>query len=102
MHFLNAHLSADPVHIPGPETGTIDVQVLKPIAGQHFDLKVTISKKVLFGFVPVPCISEIGSWYGLFYQYCFHFCTVFNILFVSCRFFVKSCFILLRFDLIDK
>jgi hypothetical protein len=62
VHFEHAHLSADPVHIPGPETGTIDVQVLQPIAGNHFQLNVHVSKKVLFGYVGVPCISNVGSW----------------------------------------
>ncbi|XP_060601063.1 ganglioside GM2 activator-like isoform X1 [Ruditapes philippinarum] len=61
VHFEHAHLSADPVHIPGPETGTIDVQVLQPIAGNHFQLNVHVSKKVLFGYVGVPCISNVGS-----------------------------------------
>jgi len=62
VHFENAVLSASPVHIPGPETGTIDVQVLRPIEGKHYTLALNVKKHVLFGFIDMPCISDVGSW----------------------------------------
>ncbi|KAL4233254.1 hypothetical protein ACF0H5_007938 [Mactra antiquata] len=61
IHFENAHLSADPVHIPGPETGDVDVQILQPVSGNHYTLSAHIAKKILFGYVEVPCISGVGS-----------------------------------------
>lgn len=62
VHFEHAHLSAEPVHIPGPETGDIDVQILQPISGNHYTLHTTIAKKILFGYVGIPCVSSVGSW----------------------------------------
>ncbi|KAH3735212.1 hypothetical protein DPMN_041674 [Dreissena polymorpha] len=61
LHLSNPHLSADPVHIPGPETGDVDVQILRPVDGSY-TLDVHVQTHVLFGFVDVPCISNLGSW----------------------------------------
>ncbi|XP_052808415.1 ganglioside GM2 activator-like [Mya arenaria] len=60
VHLANAHLSKDPVHIPGPETGDVDLQILHPINGSYA-LNVHVQRKVLFAFIEVPCISNIGS-----------------------------------------
>ncbi|XP_052240796.1 ganglioside GM2 activator-like [Dreissena polymorpha] len=60
LHLSNPHLSADTVHIPGPETGDVDVQILRPVDGSY-TLDVHVQTHVLFGFVDVPCISNLGS-----------------------------------------
>lgn len=61
IHFSNAHLSSDPVHIPGPLTGTIDVEVLRLISGTHFKLDVRVQKHGFFGYSNVACDSNVGS-----------------------------------------
>jgi len=58
-------LSADPIHIPGDETASLQIHILRPIDGSY-TVKVRVQKKLLFGFVEIPCSTEtnIGSWYG--------------------------------------
>ena len=65
----NVHLSADPVHIPGPETFSGDLEILKPVTG-HIRLDVVIEKHFLFGWPDIPCITaggqKIGTWFVLY------------------------------------
>ncbi|XP_053398340.1 ganglioside GM2 activator-like [Mercenaria mercenaria] len=59
VHLDNPTLTnINPIHIPGNETVSIDVQVLQPISGMHYKVELTILKHVLFGFVIVPCYED--------------------------------------------
>ena len=66
----NIQISTDPVHIPGPETFSGDLEILHPISGNHFRLDVIIEKHILFGYPDMPCITtggtKVGSWYVVF------------------------------------
>ena len=66
VHLDHAQLSnKNPIHIPGNETVSIDVQVLQPISGLHYRAELTVLKKLLFGYVVVPCFEDPSknSWY---------------------------------------
>ena len=62
LQLTNAHIGPDPVHIPGTETGSVDLEILRDISGNHFKLDVVIEKHVLFGYPDIPCIDNEGSW----------------------------------------
>ena len=69
LRVSNIRISSDPVHIPGPETFSGDLEILRPISGNHFRLDVVIEKHVLFGYPDMPCLTaagqKVGSWYVL-------------------------------------
>merc|ERR1712137_1136327 len=55
----NINLAVHPVRFPGNETGSIDIVILRPIAGNNLQLSVHIQKKVFMGFVDVPCLTTV-------------------------------------------
>ncbi|KAL4233129.1 GM2 ganglioside activator [Mactra antiquata] len=58
LHFDNYHVEQDPVLIPGNNSVDIDVHVLKPISGNHYKVTLSVTRKVLFGWVIVPCFQD--------------------------------------------
>lgn len=66
MHFENGHISADPIMIPGNETGEVDLQVLQNVSGNHYSLNVTIHKGTLQLLCHESNGFRIGSWSVLF------------------------------------
>ena len=63
LHVENGYLSADPVMIPGNETGEVDLQILRDISGNHFTLNVTIHKGTLQLLCHEAGDVRIGSWF---------------------------------------
>ena len=57
-----AHVSPDPVGIPGDLAVTGIVQINREAAGD-VSLEVTIERYVGFFWLTVPCVSGVGSWY---------------------------------------
>ena len=62
----DVHLCADPLRIPGPETFSGDLEILRNISGNHIRLDVAIEKHILFTWLDMPCIpasgQQVGSW----------------------------------------
>merc|ERR1712179_347980 len=58
----NIVLTNDPVPIPGNESVSLDVHVLRPIAGVgHYTVNLRVQRHVFNGYVQVPCVEDVGS-----------------------------------------
>lgn len=64
IQISHVHLSADPLRIPGPETFSGDLEILRNISGNHIRLDVVIEKHILFGWPDMPCITASGQQVG--------------------------------------
>ncbi|XP_052807473.1 ganglioside GM2 activator-like [Mya arenaria] len=53
-------LSNDPIPIPGNETVSLDVHILREITG-NYTVNLRVQRHLLFGYVEVPCVSDVGS-----------------------------------------
>ena len=66
FRFGNVTLNPDVIHIPGTETGSLDLDILQPISGHQIRVDIAIKKNVLFGFQDIPCFgNKNGNWYVL-------------------------------------
>ncbi|XP_060601067.1 ganglioside GM2 activator-like [Ruditapes philippinarum] len=67
VNISNIHISnIDPIHIPGNETVSVDVELFKPIDGRHLRAELTIVKKAFLGYIVIPCFEDpsksVCSW----------------------------------------
>ena len=102
LRVSNIRISSDPVHIPGPETFSGDLEILRPVSGNHFRLDVVIEKHVLFGYPDMPCLTaagqKVGSWYVLLLTVslyadadCYNFSHIYNIFSLTCMWWFTPC-----------